>query len=658
MTDKRLKETPERDHVFRDFGGINTQAYRTSIRDNEFAWIENVIPIGYGNARAVPAQSASLATISPDVAYYMKTANINGVNYVFMFCTSGAAYQINTVSYAKTTIGAAGTFSVSGVQIDQWKNERILIIDPSKGMFTWDGVTLTALNGQVQSITMTAYGAGYFHIPTVVITPVSGGSGANATAVIGLGTVAIAAAGNNYVVGDVLTASGGTPISAAKVTVSTIGAGGSVTGITVTSQGSYTIAPASPVATTGGFGTGCTLTIQWSVISVTVTAGGSGYLSAPTISFTATGGDAPAPVATATSAVTVVPSAGTSISVFSGRVWVANGRTISFSAPNSYLDFTSANAGGSFIVTDSTLYGNINQMIPANNYLYIFGDDSINVISDVRVSSGVTLFSNTNLTAFVGTSYPYSVQAYLRGVFFATQTGFYLLYGAVPQKVSDALDGIVANIDFTKPITAGSVSIYNILCMAFMFTYTGGSTPRKMLAVFFNNKWFLASQGDSMTLCCGAFEDNQQELYVTDGTNLYHAFKNTTSNINTTIKTKLWDFESSLINKQALKGGVEINSPSTAFSSVLSIDTEIASNTVNVSSANSMQWVNNSGANITFVNNISQPLTWYTSGFSYIIQDITNFGNYLGYTMTSTIPQYQLNAMMMGYKERARWYKA
>jgi len=651
----QLKETKKREHIFRDFGGINTQAYRTSIKDVEFSWLENAMPIGHGNIKAVPAPTTALATVAPDTCNYMESANINGVDYIFMFCTSGAAYQIQTATYAKTTVAAAGTFSPSGVQIAQWKNERILIIDPSKGMSTWDGTTFTKINNQVQSVTMTAYGSGYFHKPTVVFTPTSGGSGAVGNAIVGIGTITIAAGGTGYVVGDVLTISGGTFNTAATIKVTTVGGSNAITGVSVVNQGDYTAAPSSPVSVTGGFGSSATFTIAWSVISVSITTAGSNYLSAPTISFTPTGGDSPSIVATATSSVSSAPSAGTDIAVYSGRVWIGNGRTILYSAPGAYNDFTVGNAGGSFVISDSTLHNNIIQLCSANNYLYIFGDDSINVISNVSVSSGITTFSNTNLTAFVGSSTPLSVQPYLRGVFFGNQAGFYLIYGAVPQKVSDPLDGIIPYIDFTQTVTGGAVMIYNQLCMCFMFTYTGGLTPRKLMAVYFNNKWFLASQGNAMTLCAPVFEDGKQELYITDGSSLYHAFKSTTNTINTTIQTRLWDFNSSLITKQTLKAGLEVFVPQTVFTANLSVDTETSSNAFTLNSQNLLSWVNNNGNVILWTNNSSSAIGWISTGFIYIMSDVTNYGKYIGFTMTSSVPNYQLNAMMLEFEDRARW---
>lgn len=89
--------------------------------------------------------------------------------------------------------------------------------------------------------------------------------GASTGATIGVTVVAIAAGGINYVVGNVLTADGGTQAvvqgAAATFVVNSIGAGGTITGIGVLNRGCYSIAPSSPNAATGGAGTGASLTL-------------------------------------------------------------------------------------------------------------------------------------------------------------------------------------------------------------------------------------------------------------------------------------------------------------------------------------------------------------------------------------------------------------
>lgn len=102
-------------------------------------------------------------------------------------------------------------------------------------------------------------------------------------------TVAVAAGGTGYVVGDILTASGGTTTHAATFEVTSV-SGGVVDGIIVVEHGTYTATPSNPVSTTGGTGSGCTLTLTWQdtgwqllretqeAVSATVAVGGSGYI--------------------------------------------------------------------------------------------------------------------------------------------------------------------------------------------------------------------------------------------------------------------------------------------------------------------------------------------------------------------------------------------
>jgi hypothetical protein len=94
----------------------------------------------------------------------------------------------------------------------------------------------------------------------------------------------------------------------------------------------------------------------------------------------------------------------------------------------------------------------IQQLVAANDFLYIFGDSSINVFSNVQVTaSGQTLFTNTNVSASVGTQLPYAIIPYFRSVLFMNNYGVYALVGSTTTKLSSPLDGLIANIDFTSP---------------------------------------------------------------------------------------------------------------------------------------------------------------------------------------------------------------
>lgn len=75
----------------------------------------------------------------------------------------------------------------------------------------------------------------------------------------------IAAGGSSYAVNDELTVSGGTQTQQAIFIVTAV-SGGAVTAVTpkATQRGAYTVLPANPASTTtGGSGSGCTLTVTW-----------------------------------------------------------------------------------------------------------------------------------------------------------------------------------------------------------------------------------------------------------------------------------------------------------------------------------------------------------------------------------------------------------
>lgn len=75
-----------------------------------------------------------------------------------------------------------------------------------------------------------------------------------------------AAGGSGYSLGDVLTLAGGTFTTAATVRVVAIGSAtgtGPVLAVRIIAKGAYLTPPANPVATTGGTGTGCTLTCEF-----------------------------------------------------------------------------------------------------------------------------------------------------------------------------------------------------------------------------------------------------------------------------------------------------------------------------------------------------------------------------------------------------------
>ena len=662
--------------VVKNFTSLNTKANRTAIKEDEFAWIENAMPIGHANIKIVPAQSSIKDMSGNAIAFgntvsYLTSANIDVSDYILAFEANGRAQYAKLDSSGTANIGNvanAGTFSASGVSAAQYKNQRVIIGDPSQGLFTWDGANLSSI-GSVGIIGIRNAGNGYVTTPSVTLSaPQQTTGNVQATAVATIGNVG----GSNVITSITLTNAGQGYTSPPTVTVA--GGNATVNATALASLITFKTGTVSVVMNT--FGTGYN-----NASNITVTIGdGTGWTTRATGNAIVSGGQLtqvimsnPGAGYTSTSNVTVVfadssptPGSGATatgiinldqivdVATFSGRAWVAAGRTVYYSAAGSYSDFTSVSAG-SFTLTDSTLHGNIQGLLSANNFLYVFGDDSINVFSDLRVTStGATLFTNTNVSASVGTKRIYSIFPYFRSVLFMNDYGMYALVGSTTSKISDQLDGIFPYIDFTKPVSGGQVLLNNILCAAFSFTYNDPlSSPRQIQCVFFEKKWFVTSQG-SLTYITSVPLSGLINLYGTTNTDLYRLYGNSTASIASTIRTALMPMGDPIRTKQALKFGIEATLANSATLNV-TVDSEAGSSPV-YTLDNAVNWYNNSYVTIGWKNNSNVSVAWITSnGYALYKSDAQQYGKYLGLTITSNNSGFVYNTFEFEHELRVRF---
>ena len=634
--------------VVKEFKSLNTKANRTSISDDEFSWLENVQPVGYANLKIVPTVSNALnatgniVTFSSTVTTFA-AVNLGQYDYIVGFENNGGAQFYNVQTLATGNVAAAGTFSNSGINYSQYNNDRMLILDPSKGLFSWDGNNTVSI-GSIGTIALTSAGNAYTSAPTVVISAPDqvGGTQANAVATLlngNVSTITLLTGGTGYTNGSnvSITFSGGGGSGASALAGITTFATGTLSFAVVSGGSGYTNTANTTIAISGGGGTGAVAQaiVQGNAITqVIMTNNGTNYSNAANIAVTISGAGGN----TAVLQPIVSNNQNVGVATFSGRVWVAQGRTVIYSAAGYYSDFTSVSAG-SLTLTDSTLHGNIVQLLAANNFLYIFGDDSINVFSDVRVvTGGFTIFTNTNVSASVGTKRPYAIFPYFRSVLFMNDYGMYALVGSTTSKLSDSLDGMIPNIDFSSPIYAGQVLLNNILCAAFNFRYYDANFSkgfRYIQAVFFEKKWFLTSQNDNMAYIATVPVGGKISLFGTDGTTLYRLYNDNINNISSIVQTALMPMEDNIRTKQALKIGIEgtnINS-----SAILNVTVDSESNkspTIVLSSV--ITWQNNNFQTIGWTNASSTLISWLTSGYTLYKSDAKQYGKYLGMTIQSS----------------------
>ena len=771
-------EQQKRYNVTKSFKALNTKANRTAIDENEFSWIENIQPIGFGNLKVIgntETQNAFLPnsatalwvndynviipwtndfinivdwvqdgvvplvfanTISGiSTVVGLNSVNINNYDYLINNNADGSMQSYKIANITLTTIATAGTFSSSGVRIKQWKNDRAIILDPNHGYSTYDGANLITVgsiggigitnpgngyteapkitisapdqangiqatavasisnaSGTILSVLVTANGSGYTTPPTVtfaapasqfgvqaqgsasiqggnvvvisVTNPGSGytsapaitisgggGSGANATAILGSGlvtSISLTEAGSGYLSTPTVTISGGGGNNATAVAGFLSFAKGTM-GILLTASGTgYTSAPTVNISGGGGSSANAVAIVNGGAVTqVVVTNPGIGYTSDPTISFSGGGGSG----ASAKGIATV--DSNIDIASFQGRVWIAQGRTVFYSAAGSYNDFVSVSAGN-INMQDDTLHSLITALVSANNFLYVFGESSVNVFSDVRVgTAGNTLFTNTNVSASVGSKKIDAIFPFFRSLLFANDYGVYALVGATTSKLSDALDGIYPYLDLTQPVTGGQVLLNNILCAAFNVYYNDPvNGPRWIQLVFFDKKWFITSQG-LLKYVNSVVSGGYINLYGTNGTNLVKLYTDKNSNIFSMLQSALNPMGDVIRDKQALKFGVEATT--TGGSQIdVTVDSEYASSPV-YSFSNVGDWVNNSNIVIPWTNNNNATIPWNRNGYFLYKSDSQQYGKYLGLTVTSQSPGITYNTLEHEYEYRARF---
>ena len=661
-----MAQSPEQKksyQVIKQFKTVNTKANRTAIDETEFSWLENAMPVGYSNLKITGQRSAitnsggNAVVFSANVTYF-NSVNLGLNDYVVAFKDDGSAEAFNLQSKTLVTVANAGKFSNSGISINQWKNQEMLIIDPDKGYYVWDGNN-TVFVGSVGQLALIDGGSGYTAAPSVVLSAPNDANGIQA--------VAVSTVSNNVVTSITLTEAGSGYTQAP--TVSFYGGGGSganavasivtfATGtvsIAVTNPGdSFTSAPIVNISGGGGTGAAATAVVRGNALAtIVMTNPGTGYTNSANLVVNLSGGGG----SNATIAATINNTPNVDIASFSGRVWIAAGRQVYYSAAGTYNDFTSVSAGN-IILTDSTLHGILYKLLAANNFLYLFGDDSINVFSDVRVqTNGTTLFTNTNVSASVGSKRANAIFPYFRSVLFLNDYGVYALVGSTTSKISDPLDGVFPNIDFTYPIYAGQVLINNILCAAFNFRYYDAvftQSYRYIQAVFFEKKWFFTSQGNTLQYITSAPVGGKINLYGTDGSALYQLYANNTANVTSIIQTALMPMNDPIRDKQALKFGVEVTTANSTIFTV-TVDSQAGSSPP-YTLQNNVLWYNNLGVNLNWINNSSQVIYWlFSSGYYLYKSDAQQWGKYLGLTLQSNSAAFVVNTFEFEHELRARF---
>ena len=540
--------------------------------------------------------------------------------------------------------------------------------------------TATVKNGSVTALTISP-GSGYALNDQPVVTFSGGGSdsGASATANIsttsgGVTTVYVLSGGTGYTTSTTLTFSGGGGSGALAVVTGL--SNGAITSIAITAAGTgYTTAP----TITASVGTGATFNVQIAagqITGLTLVSGGSGYYSDPTVTIVGDGtgavvnaivsggavtgftvinggkGYSRASVlfsggnksASATVSLMPIGTAGTTVETYQNRVWIGNGINLSGTAPGTVANLAVSAGGVQAQLTDSSLRSQITRLAQSSGYLYIFGDSSITVLTNVQTSTtGVTTYNLSNVDPQVGTAWRDSVTAFGRALIFANPSGVYALYGGAAEKVSAQLDGLFLNANFTSLIPTSAVAtIYGIRVFMMNFTTVNPYTmnTQTIMAMWDGQRWFTSTQLKQPTFIQTQEVNSIIQAWGSDGTNLFPMFQTPSTILQKVWQTKLRKAPNYTTTKRALRmyfvgnnNGVDKNP---AFT--LSADTDAYSGqTVNLTLQQSTySFVNASGVPIQFQSSANQNIYFFPSPPLNIIGTaLSTYGKMIGYTLTT-----------------------
>ncbi|MGE3582789.1 MAG: hypothetical protein AB7J28_15400 [Hyphomonadaceae bacterium] len=545
---------------------------------------------------------------------------------------------------------------------------------------TGTGATFTATveNGQVVAVDVDDPGSGYLINEQVVLAFSGGGSdsGAAATATVtttsgGVSFVEVLEPGTGHTTASVITFSGGGGSGAEAVISGAVN--GQITAVTVINPGSgYTSAPTVSASVGSGFVARAHV-VNGQVTGFTVAAGGSGYDVPPTVTIVGDGQGATAEATLTAGAVTAITVAnpglgysyakviltrgnnaavavitlmpfgvkGNTVETYQSRVWVGDVTKGLVTAPSSTSAFAAADGGAIFPATESFLRRAIIRFFQSNGFLYQIADSSINVISNVQTQGNppTTTFNNANVDPQVGTAWPNTVQAFGRALVFANPIGVYALYGGAAEKVSDQLDRLFENANFTDGITptACVTTIFGIRFYVLAFTTTDPytATERNIMCVWDGQKWWVGSQTADVTILGTQEIDSIISGWGCDGTNLFPVFNAPSEDLEKIFQTKLRADPTYINVKQVNRMYlVAAANDATAPTFTLSIDTErgLGPDTPVPGNFGEFLWLTAASTPFTWLTSGGAPFLWPVPGLLISGYSDNNYGQLIGFT--------------------------
>jgi len=631
-------------------------AYAVNVATGLF---NNFAPPGtFTNPDCTTWQAARILINDPTAGYctWDGTAFVKsgGVSPVFNVTNGGSGYSSAppvTISGGSGSGATAHSVVVAGVVV------AVVLDNPGMGYKATDTLTVSfgtgVGSGATGHVTMTGFNIasitinnqGSFSSPTfgAYAASFSGGGGSGATGLIGVSTnfpnsfvssATVQNGGSGYTSPPTVTISGGTSGGTAPVLVANLGTEAVAT-IVRDAGGSGYVAP--PTVTISGGNPAVAATAHATISGGAVNAlvldtAGSGYTSTPTVIIGTGSG------AAAIGHVWPFVPTGTTLAVFQGRVWLGGGVLLQWTGTQGYDDFAAGNGSASLNITDADLVHAITALRSLNNYLFIFGDQSVKQIGNITVSGTTTLFTIITLTSDVGTIYPQACASFNRVAMFLNPNGIYAVLGSSVQKISDDMDGIFAGINFTQPPVAALIDLNGQHQIGWLIRYADAytGTTRSLIITFTGKRWFVLALGESLVsiVATSTLASGARQLYGSTTADVTQLLARASTPVAFRIQSSLSHHGNAVQLKKMIRAGFAYRLTGTG-SITQKIETEL-----NTATASTL--------------GVSRALASGHHVLGYADQ-VDLSGVYLGETLTGTLANFYLFTMGIEFQDSALW---
>jgi len=275
--------------------------------------------------------------------------------------------------------------------------------------------------------------------------------------------------------------------------------------------------------------------------------------------------------------------------VYQERLFVAGKDVISFSAPSNGADFSTVNGGGSLGYFGNKLTYSYMDLAASAGYLYVFGDSSTDLISNMTLSGNgtidspfVTQFNYSNIDPQVGHGYPRPVGRFgrflimLNGAPFTGadtsvqqhRGGIYLMVGAQADPIGDKVITVFNSIDtsqYLPTMATANMFGFRVILINGQFTDPWG-VSRNLLLMYHPVKgkqfWSVASQNLDLQNIGTYEQDSINTPYGATTTQLFELFKQPDNLLPKRLSTKALRGQSFIVEKDFKRLYIEIHDES------------------------------------------------------------------------------------------------